>query len=315
MKPVSKSKRNFVDIIKHLFVPQETNNYRPRVLHPEALAVILGVSTMLLLVGGLAIKATHPLGMILGYASDINTSQVIAFTNQQRQAIGLAPLVYNSKLALAAQAKANDMFTNQYWSHTSPSGLDPWYFIESSGYKYRIAGENLARDFARTPEMVQAWMDSPTHRANIINSKYEEIGVAVVDGVLNGVETTLVVQMFGKPSTSKPALVQAPPAQAIEAPVLETEPLPTVDLPQGNYKPSVLSQYHVEQYYNPYSPKQIAKALFLSMILLLIITLIYDLYAIGHNHSLRLVGKNLAHIIFLGAIAFIVIFYKSGTII
>ena len=99
------------------------------------------------------------------------------------------------------------MFTDQYWAHTAPDGTEPWTFMHQMGYQYVVAGENLARDFGQTDEMVSAWLASPTHRANIMNPKYQEIGIAVIDGVLEGYETTLVVQMFGTPPSGRVASI------------------------------------------------------------------------------------------------------------
>lgn len=343
-------------VINHLFHPGESNNFRPKVLHPDAMLMIVLVVAGALLSSVSFFRFAHPLGWVLGYASNIDVGQVVASTNQERQQQGLAALVYNATLAQAAQNKANDMFANQYWSHTSPAGKDPWSFIGAAGYKYRVAGENLAKDFANTGDMVRAWMDSPTHRANIVNAKYEEIGVAVVNGVLNGVETTLVVQMFGTPTTAKPALAQAPPAQ-VAAPAEEkttwpvaeqpprapaelaeqpAQPGPTAPPPQATPTGLSIANFEAQRLgesqqavivprvqaagsekfrFSVYSPTQLAKAVFLSLILLLTVTLIYDLFAIGQHHSLRLVGKNLAHIIFLAAVTFMLILAKSGAVL
>lgn len=134
---------------------------------------------------------------ILGVNSNITVEQVITETNKEREALGLPPLEMNSSLNTAAQAKAQNMLEENYWAHYSPSGKDPWGFILSSGYKFAYAGENLARNFYTSEDTVKAWMNSPSHKENITSSKYKEIGVAVVDGVLQGQKTTLVVQMFG----------------------------------------------------------------------------------------------------------------------
>ena len=108
------------------------------------------------------------------------------------------------------------MFNKQYWAHTAPDGKEPWDFMSEAGYSYQVAGENLARDFSTTSAMVAAWMASPTHRANIMNGRYTEIGIAVINGTLEGVETTLVVQMFGTPrSSTVKASVPTGPATSI----------------------------------------------------------------------------------------------------
>lgn len=136
---------------------------------------------------------------ILGYATNVNKNDLLNYTNIKRQEVGLNQLVINEKLSSAAESKANDMFRENYWAHTSPSGKEPWDFIIASGYDYLYAGENLAVDFSESKSVVEAWYNSPSHRANLLNDKYTEIGFAVVNGELEGRKTTLIVQMFGYP--------------------------------------------------------------------------------------------------------------------
>ncbi|MFH1648124.1 MAG: CAP domain-containing protein, partial [Patescibacteria group bacterium] len=112
---------------------------------------------------------------------------------------GLSPLRLNSTLSEAAKQKAYDMFENDYWAHISPDGVEPWDFILGQGYDYIYAGENLAKNFSTSKQVVEGWYNSPTHKSNLLGANYDEIGLAVVNGTLNGYETTLVVQMFGRP--------------------------------------------------------------------------------------------------------------------
>lgn len=159
-----------------------------------AVALLLGVNFTYNL------SAAHK-PQVLGYATDINASDVISLTNQQRAANGLGALSTNAQLNAAAQAKAQDMFANNYWAHDSPSGKTPWDFIAASGYHYSTAGENLAKDFDTSGGVVNAWMNSSEHRANILNSSYIDTGVAVMNGTLQGSETTLVVAMYASPAS------------------------------------------------------------------------------------------------------------------
>lgn len=132
---------------------------------------------------------------ILGAVS-FEKGQIIELTNSRRAENGLSALVENSQLDQAAQAKASDMFAHDYWAHYSPQGKTPWQFINAAGYKYTFAGENLARDFSDPESVVNAWMNSPSHRSNLLDRNFREIGVAVEKGELAGREGTLVVQMF-----------------------------------------------------------------------------------------------------------------------
>jgi uncharacterized protein YkwD len=130
-------------------------------------------------------------------ASDITAENIIGLTNASRAGTGESILAENSKLSLAAKAKAEDMLAKNYFSHTSPKGVTPWKWIDGENYDYSYAGENLAMDFQSAEKMEDAWMKSPTHRANILNEKYKDIGVAVKAGNINGSETILAVVMFG----------------------------------------------------------------------------------------------------------------------
>ncbi len=136
--------------------------------------------------------APHILGV-----TTFSDQEIIRLTNQKRAEQGLPALSGNAFLSKAAAAKASDMFASDYWAHYSPQGKTPWNFITASGYKYVFAGENLARDFNNPKDVVDAWMNSPSHRSNLLDKNFKEIGVAVSYGKLSGKEGILVVQMFG----------------------------------------------------------------------------------------------------------------------
>lgn len=138
-----------------------------------------------------------PSNLFTVYASNIDTNQLVNLTNSERTSRDLNALTIDSRLVQAAYAKGQDMLEKDYWAHYGPNGESPWDFILSSGYDYVYAGENLAKDFTTAATVHSAWMASPSHKANIINSKYSNIGIAAVTGEFQGSETTIVVQMFG----------------------------------------------------------------------------------------------------------------------
>lgn len=189
--------------MKEFFIPCKKNKYRPYLLSKTAVVIY---SVFLILVnsfGGL-------IGIPQTYATEITSSSIVDLANQARTLYGLNTLSNNAKLEAAALAKANNMFELQYWDHFGPNGESPWQFIRGAGYNYVYAGENLARGFRTAEGVHEAWMASPTHKANIVSPNYEDIGVSVVTGVLEGSQTILVVQMFGSlsmPSTSVPSTV------------------------------------------------------------------------------------------------------------
>lgn len=125
---------------------------------------------------------------------------LVDLANQDRASKDLATLTVNPVLVAAAQAKANDMAAGEYFAHVSPTGVDPWHWFEVAGYKYDYAGENLAVDFSDSGDVNTAWMNSPTHRENILDPHYTEIGIATAEGVYRGRPTTFVVQEFGTPA-------------------------------------------------------------------------------------------------------------------
>ncbi|HOV30081.1 MAG TPA: CAP domain-containing protein [Candidatus Dojkabacteria bacterium] len=177
-------------MIKNCLVPNKNNSYKAYLLRKTAIVIY---SVILLLVNTFG----SVLGIEQAQASTITPENIIALTNAERVNLGLSTLSYNAQLSSAALAKANDMFEKQYWDHFGPNGETPWQFIRGAGYSYIYAGENLAKGFKTSESVVEAWMASPTHKANIVNSNYRDIGVAVVEGILQGKQTILVVQMFG----------------------------------------------------------------------------------------------------------------------
>lgn len=301
------------ETLGHLFHPRRSNNHRPKVLHHTA---YIYFSALAIVFAG-ALQALHfgpdQLSHILGFASTITPTEVIRQTNEERQKAGLPELTLNLELSQAALAKGQDMMNDQYWAHIAPDGTTPWYFMQQAGYKYTVAGENLARDFSDTPSMMTAWMASPTHRANVLNNKYQEIGIAVIDGNLEGYDTTLVVQMFGKPSSTvatTPTVTEEAAVSFFEnaqEPVTATQPQPEVLagalIASGELRMPPL-----------FTPLQLSKAFFLALIMLIIFTLLYDAFVMGHLRTARMVGKNLAHLIFFSAIAFLVVFFKAGLV-
>lgn len=134
-------------------------------------------------------------------AKELSADKIIYWTNYYREQNNLKPLTQNSLLTQAAQKKVDDMFSKQYFEHNSPIGITPADLVTGFGYKYKVTGENLALgDFKDEKDLVDAWMNSPGHRANILNVDYAEIGVASGLNKYQDWGTTWVsVQEFGKP--------------------------------------------------------------------------------------------------------------------
>lgn len=151
--------------------------------------------------------------------SFLTAEGVIRLTNVRRGENNLPLLTVNEKLAEAAALKIQDMFQNQYFAHESPAGLGADYWIETANYEFISLGENLAfGNFKDDAELVQGWMDSPGHRANILSTKFREIGVAVKRGTFEGRTTWLAVQEFGRSLASCPK-----PREAIKIEIDSTQ--------------------------------------------------------------------------------------------
>lgn len=173
---------------------------------------------------------------VLGYATNTSSIGLLDETNLRRTDNGLTSLDANSQLAKAAQAKAEDMVARNYWSHTTPDGKEPWWFITNVGYNYSTVGENLAYGFDSSTNTIAGWMNSAPHRANLLNSNFQDVGFGIANSTnyqANGQET-IVVAMYGKltasaatqatvtkPSASQPSSSSTPPSTAQAAAELD----------------------------------------------------------------------------------------------
>jgi uncharacterized protein YkwD len=267
---------------------------------------------------------------VLGIASNVNQQKLIELTNAERQKLGLSTLTENNSLNLAAAAKAANMFEENYWAHYSPTGKDPWGFMKTAGYKFSVAGENLAKNFQNSDDVVVAWMASPTHKENIVNNKYQEIGIAVVNGVLNGEETTLVVQMFGTPapgfatasvssaseSETVPELTStpAPIAAASVAPTISPTPIATI-VPSATPSTPVSFVAASQTTNNALiDPFKISQNFALGIISLVFILLLVDLYVIRRRGIFRITSHHIAHMSILGLVGGVVANAEPGNI-
>ena len=146
-------------------------------------------------------------GHVLAANSDFSTASLLSDTNAQRLSANESSLTLDAKLSAAAQAKASDMVTHDYWSHDTPDGRTPWSFIAAAGYSYSLAGENLAYGFADANETITGWMNSAEHRANILNSGYQNVGFGIASSphyLGQGAETVVVAE-YAAPAAASAA--------------------------------------------------------------------------------------------------------------
>lgn len=318
---------NAVRLFVHLFLPHESNNHKAKILHPSGLLTVI---FLLVAFQGLIsfIPKIHP--SILGYASQISINDVIRLTNEKRQAAGLAPLSTNSTLSQAALAKGNDMLAKSYWAHVAPDGTQPWYFFTHFGYNYKFAGENLARDFSSAPTAVDAWMSSPSHRDNLLSNRYKEVGIAVVEGNLNGADTTIIVQFFGTKFSDTVPVVPVAKAETAQTPkpqiALSKTPLPTL-IATPTVEPTVVPQPTSAPFPNLsqvnassvsgilISPFTSTKGVSLAVVGILLIVLLIDGIITSRRRIARIGGRTFAHMAFLGMIVAIALILKAGKIL
>ncbi|MBP9759552.1 hypothetical protein KBD45_07710, partial [Candidatus Dojkabacteria bacterium] len=255
---------------------------------------------------------------ILGYASQISATEIVRITNIKRAEAGLGGLTLNQTLSSAAYTKGRDMIDRDYWAHVSPDGTQPWKFFSEFGYKYRYAGENLARDFSNASAAVDAWMNSPTHRENMLNPKYKEIGIGVVEGDLAGSDTTIIVQFFGARYTdtvrepladkgSQSVAVTVPEATSIPD-TNNTTPIPEVKSEVKNVEPVINQQILV-------SPFVTTKNTSFVVVALLLIVFLVDAFLVSKRRITRIAGRTFAHFIFLAMILTIVVILKNGRLV
>jgi hypothetical protein len=293
--------------IKSLFLPHEGNNFKAKLIQPSFLSLIVAILLLNQSIMNLVVLAKPG---VLGYSSDITPDSIVELTNKERQKQGLPPLKINPLLSEAARRKAADMFAFNYWSHTSPSGRSPWYFFKEGGYNYVVAGENLAKDFSNPEGVVTAWMKSPTHRANIVDARFKEIGVAVVDGTLKGYQTTLVVQLFGTRSAYASEGEKNKKRKTLLAYSQQVKTDKTT--PESVYTRSgsvIGGEKKV-----PINPLSLTKGLSMFLFGIVIGVLLVDAYYVIKNRVHRLSGKSLAHAGFLMVILLMILLSQQGMV-
>lgn len=221
--------------MKKYLIPDSSNNYTPLLLHRSALVIyVLVVFVFNILVGQLDFSKAY---------AAVDASTLYELHNSNRASNGLSSLTKNQQLVTSATNKAQAMLESNCWDHYCPSGTSPWTFILNAGYEYIYAGENLGEGFTNSNTLMNAWMNSPTHRANVLNGNFTEIGIGFAHGSFQGnPNNTVVVVHFGakqgassQPSapsptvgvktvipTSKPVATRPPSPTAIPGITIDT---------------------------------------------------------------------------------------------
>jgi len=292
-----------MSILLNLFLPHRGNNHKAHLIKSSSLFVL---SFVFVFLQGFLNFFLLARPSVLGFSANISPERIIELTNAERSKLNVATLKENELLSEAARQKAADMFAFNYWAHVSPSGRTPWAFFTDVGYKYQYAGENLARDFRDPESVVRAWMNSSTHKDNIVSSKYQEVGVAVVDGTLQGVETTLVVQLFGTPYGATVKSVEKPEI------IVEQEP---VSAKAGERAVKEVLARRTGEVIPLASPLDLTKSLVIFMVGILIGVFAVDIFLVSQERTPRLSSRSWAQMMFLFFILVASLLVKEGAIL
>lgn len=194
-----------------------------------------------------ALVSSLLLGTVTTRAFAIGTGEIFTLSNNQRNANGLGSYTFNSLLASSAQAKAEHMKNNNYFEHTAPDGTTGWTFINASGYSYASAGENLAATNETSEAVVTGWMNSPGHRANLLNTTFSEVGYGVVY-VGNWQEFSdvyFIVALYGQPTAASPTPPAPAPSPSPTPPAPETVPETVIPEPQPEVDETIANSNEV----------------------------------------------------------------------
>ncbi len=311
-----------IKFIRHYFLPRTSNNHRSKILHNSSLFVIV----ILLLFSSwfsIIVNKTNP--QILGISYSISNQELLLLVNEQRLENNLPPLKLNEKLSSAASAKANHMFANNYWAHFAPDGTSPWKFITDNGYDYIYAGENLAKGFVTAEDAVDAWMESPSHRDNILSAQYKEVGFSIVEGSLQGEDTVLIVEMFGQEKNQFLAKAEVDAdsinqTQVDESQVSEDPDVnDVVEVPLLGTNDVFEAKNGVEEIVSQATPVvdlfSSTKTISFILTAVLLIAFLLDLFVVARKRIPRIVGDNLDHILLLTIFIVFMFIYNLGVIL
>ncbi|MFC1595168.1 CAP domain-containing protein [Patescibacteria group bacterium] len=181
---------------KKYFVPHEHNDHKPHFLRKRA---VISLLVLIIIFEAVFLSQIFIVFKDTGLLAAILPGVLIDLTNGERESVNEPLLVRNEVLDAAATAKAEDMANKEYFAHVSPEGFTPWYWFDQKGYNFVYAGENLAVNFYDSKDVVEAWMNSPKHKDNVLNEKFREIGIGVAQGIYKEQDAIFIVQLFGTP--------------------------------------------------------------------------------------------------------------------
>lgn len=192
--------KGFIKWLKNCFIPNPENDYQPCLLRWRSFMIIIAV---VVLTEAIFLLQTFLVFRKTNFFAEVLPEVLVELTNDSRKSQNIPELKIRMELQEAAQKKAEDMAKKGYFAHTSPEGLLPWHWFKEAGYDFSYAGENLAVNFFDSKDVNNAWLQSPSHKENILSKSFTEIGIGIAKGIYEGKESVFVVQLFGKPKEKK----------------------------------------------------------------------------------------------------------------
>jgi len=306
------------NFLHFLFIPSESNNFRSKLVHIDSLSYYL-LFIMILS----AVYRYTPIANILGIATDMSVARLYELTNQKRAESGQGVLQHNGVLDIAACDKAQKMIAGNCWAHFCDNGASPWKSIANSGYRYAFAGENLCKNFSNSDGCINAWMGSPTHRENMLKPGYKDVGFCVMNGSISGEDTTLVVQLFGAPPSSRSFVKSVGAVEQTTKPIVQTQKKPQVQkkapiaITTGKnraIKGEEISPQSIRDVFISQAKKMTSYTPFF-LVLVLFIAIMFDFYYAFRLNLFRITGKHVAHGIFLLIIIASLFIIRTGVIL
>lgn len=212
--------------LKHFFIPHHENNYHPHILHHKRVLFYGFLGIVVKAVAVLTALLLPTQAFVIPEVLVAEQGRIIELTNEVRAREGKTPLSYAEKLGQSSLRKAEDMARNNYFEHTGPDGRRLRDFLRDAQYPYSVAGENLAVGFASPEDAVEAWVESPTHFANLIDADFVDIGVGGSVGMYGNASAIYLVQHFGKPKPEVVSGAHAPSRERVRGVLVEeSEPV------------------------------------------------------------------------------------------
>ncbi len=301
--------------LKKHFIPHEGNSHRPHILRGSNTRNIVIIVLLLEVITFLGPTLTH-LNTTGGMTAEVISAVLANLTNGERQTQNLSTLTISPLLNEVALLKATDMATKGYFAHTSPEGKTTWYWLEQAGYQYQYAGENLAINFTDSKDVTNAWMNSPTHKANIVKGNYTELGTGVATGMYEGRETVFVAQVYANPLSKTVEQVQT-----IVVDVKKTEEIPKVvafvEIPTNVLGVEVVSNVRTQSVKDPTfwqkliaSPRNTTNVILYIVFGIITLVLLLYIFIKMRNHHKDLITNGLIVLAIVGAI-FVANYYWS----